>query len=447
MAAKTKTEVVIPAGRLWPDTPWGFPMEIELFGATGEFATGKTILGLSIAPGVHPAGHPFEGKPRTLYLDLEKSGATYGGTGCQRIDVPAELAKLHGSAYTAKQAAEWFNALPGKLTPGQFDVVVVDPVNDIESGEVDVVRSHPEAHGYTKGQFSASVGLLMAAMKSHWKKLLMSFSNVSQCFFFTTHLRDEFKGGRPSGRREPRGKETLFELASLYLWLERSPDEKGVVSDKPSGIVLKQRLADTRMNAAGELEVVNLMPPRIPVATVQTIRMYIASPPDYSRLKAAEKVIEKPVTETELQRMRLATAEAQITAATAQANILDRQKELIAIRQAAQPAQQTDQTARINREAAEKREADAAVAAAAAKLSAQEEEGKRLAAAAGPEYAAAPNRVERFKSLVQASGVRPGKLKAALAQHGAERFTQLSPELQDGLLTTLQKAVDALPKN
>jgi hypothetical protein len=427
-------------------------MEIEVFGATGEFATGKTILGLSIAPGVHPEGHPFAGKPRTLYLDLEKSGATYGGTGCLRIDVPAELAKAYGANYTAKQLAEWFNLLPSKLKPGQFDVIVVDPVNDIESGEVDVVKANPEAHGYTKNQFLASVGLLMAAMKAHWKKLLMGYSNVCKCFFFTTHLRDEFKGGKPSGKREPRGKETLAELASLYLWLERLPDEKGVVSDKPSAIVLKQRLADTRMNAAGELEIVNLMPPRIPVATVQAIRAYIANPPDYSKLAVAERVIEKPASEEELCQLRLATAEAQTMAATAQANVIDRQRELTAIRQAAQATtpQQADQTAKANRAATEKREADALAAQAAERLAAQEAEGKRLmeqnqkpTASAMAAVTSPDSRVERFRVLLPASGVTPDKLKAAFAQHGVERFTQLTPELQDGLLVTLQKAVDA----
>ena len=468
--AKVKAEVVIPPGKLWPMTPWGSPMEIEVFGATGEFNTGKTLLGLSIAPGVHPPGHKFEGKPRTLYLDLEKSGKTYGGTGCFRVDVPARLAEVHGANYTAKQVAEWFNALPSKLQPGQFDCIVVDPVNDIESGEVDIVRSNPAAHGYTANQFANSVGLLMAAMKAHWKKLLMSYSNICQCFFFTTHLRDEFKGGRPSGKREPRGKETLSELASLYLWLERIPDDKGAVSDKPSAIVLKQRLADTRMNAAGELEIVNLMPPRIPIATVQEIRRYIANPPDYQKLAAGERVIEKQVTEVEMQQLRLATAEAQAVAAVNQANLIDRQKELLAIRQQhIIPTPQTpDQTAAIHQAAAEKREQEAADAKAKADLAALEAKGRELAAAAPPESiqrepvpfvsgaasntTAAPNsvsangRVERFKALIPASGVDPAKLKAAMSQYGAERFTQLSVQHQDALLIALQKAADAKAK-
>ena len=286
--AKAK-EFTLPPGRLWPNTPSGWPLDIEIFGSTGEFNTGKTLLGLSIAPGAHPEGHAFAGKPRTLYLDFEKSGKTYGGTGCIRIDVPAELIKLHGMNYTARQMAEWFNALPSRLKAGQFDVIVIDPANDIESGQVDLVRSNPAAHGYSAAQFTGSVALLMAAMKAHWKKVLLNYSTVCQCFYFTTHLRDEFKGGKPSGKREPRGKETLAELASLYLWLERLPDEKGNVPEKPTAIVLKQRLADTRINAVGELEVTALMPPRIPVATVQAIRGYIANPPDYAKLDSRRK--------------------------------------------------------------------------------------------------------------------------------------------------------------
>ena len=444
--AKQKAEVVVELGQLWPKTPWGSQMQIEVFGATGEFSTGKTILGLTIAPGVHPAGHPFEGKPRTLYLDLEKSGTCYGGTGCRRIDVPATLAKSYGPGYTAKQAAEWFNAVPTHVQPGQYDVCMVDPINDIESGEVDIVKANPTAYGYTKGQIDNSTPLLMAAMKAHYKKLLMGFAGVFKCLYFTTHLRDEFKGGKPTSRREPRGKETLAELASLYLWLDRLPDEKGNTSPVPSAIVVKHRLSDTRVNDAGELEIVELMPRRIQVATVQEIRRYIANPPNIEKPAAGEKVIEKPVTEVELQLLRLHTAEAEQAAASARTNLLDRQRELTAIRQAAQAP--VPQTPVADPEAARK------AAEEAAKLVALQEQGKRMVATAEPEHrrpdlpaepaapASTPStdpRVERYMELVPISGVAHEKLKAALVAHGATRFRDLTTELQDVLLTILEK--------
>ena len=474
--AKTK-EFTIPAGKLWPATPSGNPLEIEIFGATGEFQSGKTILGLSIAPGKHPEGHPFAGKPRTLYLDFEKSGATYGGTGCERIDVPAELARVYGANYTAKQTAEWFNALPAKLKPGQYDVIVVDPANDIESGEVDIVRADPAKHGYTKNQFDNSVALLMAAMKAHWKRLLMTFSNVCKCFYFTTHLRDEFKGGKPSGKREPRGKETLAELASLYLWLERMPDEKGNVAAAPSAIVLKQRLADTTIDEHGNLVIIALMPPRIPIATVAAIRGYIANPPNYDKLTTAEKVIEKATTEEELCRLRLATAEAETRVSESRINLLDRQQQLTAIRAAAAAGQpQTpDRTAQTQQSAAEKRQAEGEVARQAnaeaqAKLDAAKAEGERLLAAAQGDHATARDvakevqekktaattpqpsdgsteRVNLFKSLLGQVGyltdpIVKQNVDNAIQIRGQSKFSQLDAEDQTAINAWLSDLMD-----
>jgi len=56
---------------------------------------------------------------------------------------------------------------------------------------------------------------------------------------------------------------------------------------------------------------------------------------------------------------------------------------------------------------------------------------------------AVDDRVQRFKELLPASGIDAAKLKAAMAQHGAERFTELSEQHQDALLAVLQKAADA----
>jgi hypothetical protein len=468
-----KVDVVLPSGRLWPNTPWGSPMEIEVFGATGEFSTGKTILGLSIAPGAHPAGHSFAGQPRTLYLDLEKSGTSYAGTGCHRIDVPAEMTKALGPKWTANQLAKWFNSIPERVKPGQYDCCVVDPINDIESGEVDIVKANPADYGYSKAQLDKSVPLLMAAMKAHYKKLLMGFAGVFKCLYFTVHLRDEFKGGSPTGRREPRGKETLAELASLYLWLERAPDDKGKVSPIPSAIVMKHRLSDTRVNEAGELEVVELMPRRIPVATVQAIRQYIASPPNIEKPAAGEVVVEKAVTEVELQRMRLATAEAQAQAAAQQAALVDRQMELAAIRRqpvpqpqrqpqqpdpsmpAQQPTQQPDtqpapDMAAINREITAKQAEGARLAAATPPADKPAMPGplERSPSASGAASGttAAPSsaaRVDRFKALIPLAGIDPAKLAGAMAKYGAARFTELSDQHQEALLAAMQKAADA----
>lgn len=416
-------DFILPPGRLWPNTPSGKPMEIEVFGATGEFSSGKTILGLSIAPGPHPEGHQFAGQPRTLYLDFEKSGATYAGAGCERFDVPSRIVEKLGMDYTVQQVAEWFVSLPSHLKPGQFDVIVVDPINDVEAGIIDIVKSKPESHGYTAAQFEKSVPLLMGAAKAYWKKVLLLYSNVCKCFFFTTHLRDQFKGPAPTGKREPRGKETLAELASLYLWMERKTDEKGVVPEKPSAIVLKQRLADSMMNDDGELVITNLMPPRIPEATAKAIRGYIANPPNYAKLAEAERVIETPMTEAEMERLKANTAEMRTAAAVAESQVLDRQQQLLAMRTAACVAQKQ------------------AMAAATQQQNEPAQVAQPSQQATVPQ---APNdeRIERFKVLMASSKISQDRIKLAIQFRGKERFSQLSLKDQDEILGWMQDISD-----
>lgn len=388
---------------LWPNTPSGAPLAIEVFGATGAYQSGKTILGLSIAPGAHPAGHPFAGRPRTLYLDFEKSGATYGGAGCRRIDVHAEMTKIHKGKYGADEVYSWFtNVIIGQLPPGQFDVVIADPITDVESGLCNYVRKHPEQFGYTAAQFARAGGLFWGAVKDCWKMVLLQLTSKVQTFFFTSHLRQVWDGDRPvRGKQEPKGKETLMELASLYIWLDRSPDEKGIVPDVPSATVVKQRLADTILTADKGLQIVPLLPPRIPKATIEAIRKYISSPPDYKKLKTGERVIEKPWTDEEKAQVALATAEANRAAEEAHLAAVTRQAELRAMASEALPTN-VDQVGKIQAEKSQRaltqpvdddivehaepddtptqEEVDAAVTEATAKAAEMTAKGEALAA-------------------------------------------------------------------
>jgi chemotaxis protein histidine kinase CheA len=226
-----------------------------------------------------------------------------------------------------------------------------------------------------------------------------------KCFYFTSHLRDEWRGNTPTGKREPKGKETLLELASLYLWLERLPGEDGKVPDAPSAIVLKQRLADTFIDPeTGEVRITALMPPRIPVATVQAIRRYITCPPDYTKLKDGERVIEKPATEEELLRLRVAAAEAERDTEQSRLTRLSRAAELqaMAARSAAGKPQAADQTAKVQEAKQEARKEEAAEAkreeAAAKVVDAAQEEVDRVAAEAKAKMDAVK---EQEKKLLQ----------------------------------------------
>lgn len=400
-----KSKIELPPGELWPKTASGAQVQIDVFGATGDYASGKTVLGGSIAPGPHPAGHEFAGKPRTLYLDFEKSGCTYGGMGWRRIDVAQQMQDRFQDPktgivknYTPLDVFEWFagssraGAMPGiidKLRPGEYDVLICDPITDIESGLVDYVRTNPEQFHLTADQIRRAGGLLWGAVKDHWKTVLLKLSSRVKCFYFTSHLRSVWQGNQPTGKKEPKGKDTLMELASLYLWLERAADRDGSVPAIPSATVLKQRLTDTVFRD-GEIHFVPLMPPRIPQATVQAIREYIANPPDYSKLKDGERVVEEKMSDDERLRLELAKAEAEAEAGATQLQLLTRRAQLAAQMRASQAAapQAPDQTAQRQAEkqqrtqeevAAQKKQAESD--AEMEKLRAQQAEIKAKAAA------------------------------------------------------------------
>lgn len=428
----------LPSGRLWPNTPSGAELAIEVFGATGDYKAGKTLLGLSIAPGVHPEGHEFAGKPRTLYLDFEKSGGTYGGTGCKRIDIPDVMLKLYTNeqsgrieTYGPLDIFEWFLQLVDHLLPRQFDVIMADPITDLEGGLVGYVRKYCKNFGMTEAQMSKAGGLLWGAVKDFQKQVLLKLSAKCQTFYFTSHLRSVWEGDRPvRGKKEPKGKETLMELAGLYLWLERQADKEGNVPAVPSAIVLKERLADTVINADGKLSIIQLMPPRLPKGTVGAIREYIARPPDYQKLRDDEKVVEEEMSEEDKLRLKESIAHADKEAQEGRLAVLTRQAELQALARrgklaAPQPADQTakrqaekaaSEKVKAERDAlqaqidakqgkvdSEQKEIDADMAKANAGVETMAAETKRLVESQPEEYASAsyPNWVITDEQVIE----------------------------------------------
>jgi|LSQX01.3.fsa_nt_gb hypothetical protein len=461
-----KKPIEIPPGRLWPNTPSGAPLNIEVFGATGDYKAGKTLLGMQIAPGSHPEGHPFEGQPRTLYLDFEKSGGTYGGTGCRRIDVPVKMQELKGSNYRPIDVFTWFlDVVTTKLKPGQFDVIIADPITDIESGLVDYVKANCEQFGLTKDQVTKAAGLLWGAVKDYWKQVLLKMSTRCQTFYFTSHLRQAYEGNTPiRGKREPKGKDTLMELSSLYLWLEREPDKEGKVPAVPSAIVLKERLADTLMTADGQLQIIQLLPPRLPVATVAAIREYVANPPNYDKLKPAERVVEKEMTEAEKLSLQLQISENERETEANRVQRLVRQEELkrLAMQEATSKPQNSDKTAemqkakanakraadqqaeidRLNKEATEKQ---AEMTAEGLRLM-EDNDGANVAqkAATAEQVALAKQLCQRVlevrKDLTKESFSRVLKEKV-LGRVGAKRIEDLTRAHCDHLIETLRTTI------
>lgn len=276
-----------------------WPKPIPVIGLTGEYASGKTLFALTICPG-----------PGTLVYDLEKSSESYLDLGFHRIDAHLEMLKSHPKGYKPRELWSWWKASIMSIPTGKYRVIVLDPISEIENALVDYVQSHPGEFGRTSSQYAKASGLMWGDVKQEWKQVLSDLASRCETFCFVAHMGQVYQGNTPTGRRKPKGKETLEELASLYLQLERRPDAKGNTPAVPSAIVRKNRQLHIRVTDAG-LETCPALPPRIPVATPNAIRQYQLTPPDYANLKEEEKAPEVKVTEEELAELRARAAEAE----------------------------------------------------------------------------------------------------------------------------------------
>lgn len=288
---------------LYPNAPSGTPIQIDVFGCCGEYQSGKTLLGLTIAPGKFPEGHPFAGQARTLCLDFEKSSCTYTGTGAEIVDVHTEMMATKPN-YSAADIFVWFRAKIESMPAHRYDVIMADTISDIETGMVDYMRANITKHGLTTAQMAKSEGLFWGKVKNEWKLLLLKIASKCQTFYFTAHMRAQYQGNSPTRVREPKGKETLMELSSLYLKVDRSPDRKThKVPDAPRAILLKNRLADTMIDQSGNVIITPLLPPSLDVCTIRTLCGFIEKGVNYSG--SSKNLIVEPEDFTEVERMQL----------------------------------------------------------------------------------------------------------------------------------------------
>lgn len=294
-----------------------FPQPIPIIGCTGEFGSGKTLFGVTISP------------KETKVYDLEKSSESYMSLGFERVDVPLELQRKYPNGYKPQQTFEWWIGQVRAIEPGRYRVIVVDPASEIESGITEWVRNNPGYFGHTAAQYIKMSGLMWGDVKELWKSIVADLASRCEVFVFTVHMSDVWSGERPvPGKRKPKGKSTLMEMASLYLQMERKADAKGVVPPKPSALVLKSRLVHIRMNGDGEIDTVPALPPRLPIATPAAIRQYLNHPPDYHCLRPEERAPEQGLSDDDRATMKLATAEAERDTQMARLERLERQSRI-----------------------------------------------------------------------------------------------------------------------
>lgn len=239
---------------------------------------------------------------------------------------------MGGTGYTDLDAFEWFAEYAESIPDGRYDVIMPDPLNDIDSGLVAFIRKNPELYGLSEDQARGT--LVYGPAKKLWKQKLLLLADKCQCFFFTAHLGDEWKDNKQTGKKKAKGSVVLLEVATLRLTLVRKTERDKFGKEKevtnwergaavaPSAIVNKFRLSDNRQiedqYGIPTLETRPLLPPFLPVATIAEIRRFIAEPLDFATLDEKYLVPEAaPLTEDEQIAMKLALAEAEEKAALA----------------------------------------------------------------------------------------------------------------------------------
>lgn len=292
---------------------WG-GIKIPIIGVTGEKFSGKTLFLASIDPA------------RTCMIDLEDSSESYNIEFAKRVSLYDEMLKKYNRSATGVECYLWFMDFIESIKPGEYSVLAVDPYSDIQAGLVDWVKANPQKFGHTANQYEKASGLLWSDVKQHCKMMLGTLSRKVETFAFSTHMGSVWKGGAPTEKRKAKGLDTLFELSSLYLELERRPDDKGKVDKKPAGKVLKSRLAVSKF-VDGELEHFPILPPRLKEGTPSAIRQYIKKPPDYKNLKAGEMVEKEVLSDDEKLEIQREIATTQLEVETARLSQMDRLKE------------------------------------------------------------------------------------------------------------------------
>jgi hypothetical protein len=259
-------------------------------------------------------GAGTEARPATptKVYDTEKSSGSYTAIKFERVSIPDKMSELKPAGYKPIDTFTWWWADVKATKPGQFDVIMIDTISEIEDGLVEWVQKNPTYFGHSSGQYAKMSGIMWGDVKTLWKTILSDLASRCQTFVFCAHMANIWQGDRPTGKRKPKGKETLMELASLYLLMERKADAQGKMPAKPAANVLKSRLVhisfdETTMEMR---DPVPCLPPRIPVCTPAEIRKYMLTPPDYANLKPEEMVHEDKLSQDERELLALQKSEA-----------------------------------------------------------------------------------------------------------------------------------------
>ncbi len=300
------------------DELWPLPCP-EIVIVTGGFGVGKSTF--TLGTGATPE--------RTFVLDFEKSQKSFAAQlPLTYVDMQARMGNLYPKGYKMIDLFKEVCAVMDVIESGKYDVLVLDNASNLEDAIVAHVEANPGEFGHSTNQYNSMSGLKWGDVKSKYQQLLTRWVSKARMIFIIVHLRDKWAGnsivkdafGKPI--QEPKGKETLDQLSSLFVWLEAGPgaipaarvlkcrmDRKVFVADPntpPDGIPAKY-LAE--LHGEPGLVSIPVLPLRLPKCTWPAIRDYMRNPADLSNPKPGELPTEAQMTEDDRLRLRAIIAD------------------------------------------------------------------------------------------------------------------------------------------
>lgn len=269
--------------------------DIPVIGLTGPKASGKTLWASTIDP------------EHTLMIDCEMSSASYSAIPyAERVDLFEEL-HAAGKEPTPLNAWLLVKEKVESADPAKIRVVAIDPWDFVQNGFVEWIRNNPEQFNHTKGQYEKMSGMMWGDAKGWLHMWLgMQAKRLNHgTFVLINHLGLVWRDGKPTKKDKAKGLDTIYQLASLYLRLERPVDPgSGKMAVLPTGITAEVAGGKSRLVKQdfkdGVLTLVPILPPQIPDCTPQKIRDYIGAPAGAKKqLSEKEKYKPAPLSEEE----------------------------------------------------------------------------------------------------------------------------------------------------
>ena len=268
------------------DELWPLPIP-KVTVVTGPYGCGKSTFALG-------SGAEME---EHLVVDFEKSQEGYSKQlPFTYVDVGSVMNAKYPNGYAPADLYSEVVPMIDAVPVGKYRILVLDNASPLEDAHAGQVDKFPTKYGLSPNQLEKSGGLKWGAIKNLYFQNIVRWSSKFDMIFIIVQLRDKYSGNSVvkdeygKAVQEPKGKETLEMLSSLFVWL--TPGPGGV----PSANVLKCRIdkkiyvpdpenaPDIPKEYLAQLEgepglvSIPVLPLRLPKCTWPAIRKYMKNP-------------------------------------------------------------------------------------------------------------------------------------------------------------------------